>query len=124
MRTGLRRDLGAKLCDQWLRAAQLGEYCDFSSTLAIWLPSDFSANFVAATFQDRLRLAWRSANMGVDEVRVLRPPGAGALTGYAVPSSRADLMVAPILAPAANAFHRRHRFADFEVGEPNSLAFH
>src|SRR3546814_4253860 len=29
IRTGLRRDLGAKLFDQWLRAAQLGEYCDF-----------------------------------------------------------------------------------------------
>src|SRR3546814_1817254 len=57
IRTGLRRDLGAKLFDQWLRAAQLGEYCDFSRTLEIWLPSDFSANFVAANFQDRLRLA-------------------------------------------------------------------
>src|SRR3546814_17963012 len=86
IRTGLRRDLGAKLFDQWLRAAQLGEYCDFSRTLEIWLPSDFSANFVAANFQDRLRLAWRSANMGVDEVRVLRAPGAGALKAYAVPS--------------------------------------
>src|SRR3546814_16636674 len=110
MRTGLRRDLGAKLCDQWLRAAQLGEYCEFSRTLEIWLPSDFSANFVAANFQDRLRLAWRSANMGVDEVRVLRAPGAGALQASAVPSTGAEIMVAPIAAPAVNAFQQRHTF--------------
>src|SRR3546814_511059 len=124
IRTGLRRDLGAKLFDQWLRAAQLGEYCDLSRTLEIWLPSDFSANFVAANFQDRLRLAWRSANMGVDEVRVLRAPGAGALKAYAVPSTGDEIMVAPIAEPAVNAFQPRHSFDDFVVGESNSLAFH
>src|SRR3546814_9059106 len=106
------------------RAAQLGEYCDFSRTLEIWLPSDFSANFVAANFQDRLRLAWRSANMGVDEVRVLRAPGAGALKAYAVPSTGDEIMVAPIAEPAVNAFQPRHSFDDFVVGESNSLAFH
>src|SRR3546814_382204 len=95
IRTGLRRDLGAKLFDQWLRAAQLGEYCDFSRTLEIWLPSDFSANFVAANFQDRLRLAWRSANMGVDEVRVLRAPGAGALKAGSEEETGDEIMVAP-----------------------------
>src|SRR3546814_11448933 len=89
-----RRDLGAKLFDQWLRAAQLGEYCDLSRTLEIWLPSDFSANFVAANFQDRLRLAWRSANMGVDEVCVRRAPGAGALKTDAHHSTGMALMVA------------------------------
>src|SRR3546814_5079639 len=104
------------------RAAQLGEYCDFSRTLEIWLPSDFSANFVAANFQDRLRLAWRSANMGVDEVRVLRAPGAGALKAYAVPSTGDEIMVAPIAEPAVNAFQPRHSFDDFVVGESNSLA--
>lgn len=124
IRTGLRRDLGAKPFDQWLRAAQLGDYCDLSRTLEIWLPSDFSANFVAANFQDRLRLAWRSANMGVDEVRVLRAPGAGALKAYAVPSTEDEIMVHPIAEPAVNAFQPRHSFDDFVVGESNSLAFH
>src|SRR3546814_15180288 len=61
IRTGLRRDLGAKLFDQWLRAVQLGEYCDLSRTMEIWLPSDFSADFVSANFHARIRRGWLRA---------------------------------------------------------------
>ena len=32
IRAGLRRDLGSKLFDQWLRAARPGDYCDLSRT--------------------------------------------------------------------------------------------
>src|SRR3546814_11621817 len=62
--------------------------------------------------------------MGVDEGRVLRAPGAGALKAYAVPSTGDEIMVAPIAEPAVNAFQPRHSFDDFVVGESNSLAFH
>lgn len=123
IRAGLRRDLGAKLFDQWLRAARLGEYCDLSNTLDIWLPSDFSANFVAANFQDRLRLAWRSANIGVDDVRVRRAPGTAGLQAYQAPQAEAPAVT--VLAPApATGFQPRHDFASFVVGESNQLAFH
>src|SRR3546814_13824412 len=66
IRTGLRRDLGAKLFDPWLRSAKLGEYDDFSRTMAIWLPSDFSAHLVAAKFLDRSRLGGRRAKSAVN----------------------------------------------------------
>lgn len=126
IRAGLRRDLGAKLFDQWLRTARLGEYCDLSRTLDIWLPSDFSANFVAANFQDRLRLAWRSANIGVDDVRVRRAPGTAGLQAYKAPEADAATTVklAPPVAANATGFQPRHDFGSFVVGQSNQLAFH
>lgn len=124
IRTGLRRDLGSKLFDQWLRAASLGEYCDLSRTLQIWFPSDFSANFVAANFQDRLRLAWRSVNIGVDDVRIMRAPNATALQAYSAPvAGPVPIGMAPD-EPAAGVFQPRYSFDSFVVGESNSLAFH
>lgn len=131
IREGLRRDLGARQFDQWLKAARLGSYCDISRTVEIWLPSDFSANFVSANFADRLRLAWRSLRVGVEDVRVLRAPnGAAAIDRYQSPAepdvSSAD--VAPVVIAAASAaptdrFQPRHDFASFVVGETNRLAF-
>ena len=124
IRAGLRRDLGSKLFDQWLRSARLGEYCDLSRTLEIWLPSDFSANFVAANFQDRLRLAWRSANLGVDGVRVMRGPDGVALQAYSAPLGAPVPVVVLTPEPAANSFQPRYCFDSFVTGESNRLAFH
>ena len=57
IRAGLRRDIGARMFDQWLKAAQLGDYCPESQTLDLLFASDFSANFVSGQFGDRLRMA-------------------------------------------------------------------
>lgn len=124
IRGGMRRDLGGKLFDQWLRSARVGEYCDLSRTLEIWLPSDFSANFVAANFQDRLRLAWRSANIGVDDVRIMRGPDVAALQAYSAPVGTPMPVVLASAELAASGFQARYSFDDFVVGESNSLAFH
>lgn len=57
IRTGLRRDIGARMFDQWLKPARLGDYCPDSQTLDLHFASDFSANFVSGQFGDRLRMA-------------------------------------------------------------------
>src|SRR3546814_16359593 len=62
--------------DQWLKAAQLGDYCPESQTLDLLFASDFTANFVSGQFGDRLRMAWRCAGAGVRELRLLRAPNA------------------------------------------------
>ncbi len=99
IRAGLRRDVGARMFDQWLKPVRLGDYCAESQTLDLLVASDFSANFVSGQFGDRLRMAWRSAGAGVREVRLRRAP----------------------VAIASN-FLPRHGFADFVVGETNRLA--
>ncbi|CAN5218548.1 chromosomal replication initiator protein DnaA [soil metagenome] len=122
IRTGLRRDVGARMFDQWLKPARLGDYCPLSQTLDIWVSSDFSANFVSGQFGDRLRLAWRAADAGVREVRVLRAPDTAAPRVLTAPEAPAVPVDAMPPAPVVSGFRPRHDFTSFVTGESNALA--
>ena len=50
---GLRKDLGHQLFSQWIRPIQLGNFCKDTGTLNLYLPTDFSANWVQDRFLDR-----------------------------------------------------------------------
>lgn len=120
IRAGLRRDIGARMFDQWLKPVRLGDYCPESQTLDLCVASDFSANFVSGQFGDRLRMAWRAAGAGVREVRVRRAPdavGPRLLEVVHVEPAPAQ----PVQRSAAN-FQPRHAFADFIIGDSNRLA--
>ncbi len=122
IRTGLRRDVGAKMFDQWLKPARLGEYCAFSQTLDILVASDFSATFVTGQFGDRLRLAWRAANAGVRDVRIVRAPDAAAPRIMSAPVQEAPAEEASAPTLNTSGFRPRHAFASFIIGESNQLA--
>jgi chromosomal replication initiator protein len=66
IRTGLRRDCGARTFDGWLKPAELGGFDGDSGELEIVMPSQFMADWVRSHFGERLALAWRS---------LLRPMG-------------------------------------------------
>ena len=68
---GLRKDLGHQLHSQWIKPIQLGTFCKETGTLDLFLPTEFSANWVTDRFADRLSLAWKIAR---SEVR-LGPSG-------------------------------------------------
>ncbi|WP_242130014.1 chromosomal replication initiator protein DnaA [Sphingobium sp. Sx8-8] len=125
IRAGLRRDIGVRMFDQWLKAAQLGDYCPESQTLDLLFASDFTANFVSGQFGDRLRMAWRCAGAGVREVRLRRAPNAVGPRVLELPQAETppvpDAASLP-QAPASN-FQPRHSFVDFVTGETNHLAF-
>ncbi|MBH1992310.1 MAG: chromosomal replication initiator protein DnaA [Sphingomonadaceae bacterium] len=122
IRAGLRRDIGARMFDQWLKPVRLGDYCPESQTLDLCVASDFSANFVSGQFGDRLRMAWRSAGVGVREVRLCRAADADG------PRLLEIVHIEPTVAPApqpvviASNFQPRHGFGDFVTGESNQLA--
>ncbi|MFK4792639.1 chromosomal replication initiator protein DnaA [Sphingobium sp. ZW T5_29] len=125
IRAGLRRDIGARMFDQWLKAARLGEYCPESQTLDLLFTSDFTANFVSGHFGDRLCMAWRSAGAGVREVRLRRAPnavGPRLLEIVATPELSDASEVDSHEGPAACNFQPRHGFEDFVTGETNQLA--
>jgi chromosomal replication initiator protein len=129
IRAGLRRDVGARLFDQWLRTAAVGDYCPDSESLDLLFSSDFVANFVSGQFGDRIRLAWRAANVGVREVRLRRAPdGVGLRTLTAVPAAPIEAeeapqaVSAPHPSPVQCNFLPRHRFDEFVTGESNQLA--
>jgi chromosomal replication initiator protein len=72
---GLRKDLGQQLHSQWIKPIQLGNFCKETGTLDLFLPTEFSANWVGDRFADRLSLAWKIARPDVRHVRISVHPG-------------------------------------------------
>ncbi len=78
---GLRKDLGQQLHSQWIKPIQLGSFAKDSGTLDLFLPTEFSANWVADRFADRLSLAWKIARPDIRNVRISVSPGRRAPAG-------------------------------------------
>jgi len=125
IRTGLRRDCGARTFDGWLRPITLGEYDEDSGSLRLELPSQFMADWVQTHFADRLSLAWRSTLPSVRQVVI----GAG---GEGVhPARMSEIPAPPEPAPAAAEdkglyaaqLEPRYRFENFVIGKANEVAF-
>ena len=57
IRTGLRRDCGARTFDGWLKPAELGAFDGDAGELEIIMPSQFMADWVQSHFGERLALA-------------------------------------------------------------------
>ena len=72
---GLRKDLGHQLHSQWIRPIQVGGFCEDTGALELYLPTDFSANWVKDRFHDRLSLAWKIARSEVRTVEIKVHPG-------------------------------------------------
>ena len=72
---GLRKDLGHQLHSQWIRPIQVGGIDKDTGTLDLFLPTEFSANWVKDRFADRLSLAWKIARSEVRDVRIQVHPG-------------------------------------------------
>jgi len=122
IRTGLRRDLGGRVFDQWLRGVGVGPLCSRTQTLDLLAPSAFVASYVASNYGQRLRLAWRAANVGVADVRILRSASAPEVLEVA-PAEAAEPASQPQpLTRIRNGFEPRHDFATFVVDESNALA--
>jgi chromosomal replication initiator protein len=78
---GLRKDLGHQLYSQWIKPIQLGSLCKQSGTLDLYLPNEFSANWVSDRFADRLSLAWKIARPDIRNVQISVMPGRRAMPG-------------------------------------------
>ena len=72
---GLRKDLGHQLHSQWIKPIQVGGFCKDSGTLNLYLPTEFSANWVQDRFADRLSLAWKIAKSDIRHVKIMVHPG-------------------------------------------------
>lgn len=117
--SGLRRDLGAQIYGQWIRSIELGDFCDLTGTLELQLPSEFSASWVQDHYADRIRLAWRTANATVKQLKIRARPGSARIeklrddtTSPAVPKTKVQLQLDP-----------RMTFDNFVKGQTNVLAY-
>lgn len=124
VRAGLRRDIGARLYDQWIRTLTLGTFCPMSGTLDLESPSDFSANYVSGNFTSRICLAWRAAQVGVRDVRVVKARGAAESVSVAPLPEPTPAPAAPVVETGERPrrFEPRHDFDSFMTDESNILA--
>ena len=125
IRGGLRRDVGARTFDGWLKPAQLGDYDADSGQLDLVLPSQFMADWVTSHFGERLALAWKTTLPLVRSVRLVAAPDGPKPSPLLVMED----IPAPRPAPVASGngrdaprFDPRYRFDTFVIGKANEVA--
>ncbi len=122
IRAGLRRDVGARSFDGWLKPASLGPFDGESGEIEIHMPSQFMADWVTSHFGDRLELAWRTVLPIVRSVRIIAcadaPKPAPLLVMEEIPAPPAPAE----RRPDAPNFDPRYRFETFIVGKANEVA--
>jgi len=124
VRTGLRRDCGARTFDHWLKPIGLGRFRAREATVEMVLPSAFMARWVESHFAERLTLAWRAAGCGVRAVDIVAGDSAEERSVYALPAEvEAVEPEAPVVAPASGCLlDPRFTFDNFVSGDANALA--
>ena len=120
IRTGLRRDIGARAFDQWMGRVRVRSYCPVDGAVVLALPSAFVANWVARNYADRLMLAWRTVLSDVKAVRIVTDEG-DTTVYQAVPVLENDETV-PVPVATAPLFDSRYTFDSFVVGDTNRIA--
>jgi len=124
IRSGLRRDCGARTFDGWLRPIALGGFDADAGVLRLELPSQFMADWVQTHFAERLALAWRAALPAVR--RIVVGVGASAPRTAAeveIPAPAASAPTARDKGLYAVALEPRYIFDNFVVGKANEVAF-
>jgi len=127
---GLKKDLGPQLHNQWIKPIQVGSFCNETGTLDLFLPTEFSANWVSDRFADRLSLAWKIARAEVRQVRISVHPRRRAMPDLRLPGQSADAAArapAPVstieaLSGASAGLDPSLTFAEFVSGAGNVLA--
>ena len=124
---GLRRDLGGRTFDHWLKPVRFADYCTLSGVVTLETVSRFSANWINERFGDRLELAWRQQLPAVRGVTVrggaAADDRASALAASPMPRFDAPLAApTPAANPALLGFDPRLSFDRFVVARSNILA--
>ena len=128
VRAGLRKTIGARTFDGWLKPLVLTAFDQSSGEIRLTAPSSFMANWVETHFADHLLQAWRATLPGVTQLVV-----DGASDGTR-PLSQAlnelQAAVPPSAPPTQRAtagestpFESRYTFDSFVVGKANEVAY-
>ncbi len=130
IRASLRKSIGARTFDGWLKPLALAGFDAATGELRLAAPSSFMANWVETHFRDQLLAAWRAMLPAVRHLIIL-----GSVDGV---RQIAELDEAPPLAfdaadaaPAApivgaadsGPFEPRYSFENFVVGKANEVAY-
>ncbi|QEH78569.1 chromosomal replication initiator protein DnaA [Sphingomonas sp. C8-2] len=133
IRASLRRSIGVRTFDGWLKPLTLGD-CDLASgTLKLVAPSEFMANWATTHFVDHLLQGWRALLPQVRHVSIV-PASAGErpalFSAVPVVASAAEVPAAEetVAAPGDDVrcgtpLEARYTFDSFVVGKANEVAY-
>jgi len=130
IRTGLRRSIGVRTFDGWLKPLTLGD-CDLTSgTLKLIAPSEFMANWATTHFIDHLLQGWRALLPQIRHVSIISIPVADRPGLFSAPAPAA-IVEAPVEVEApvidevrcGTPLEARYTFDSFVVGKANEVAY-
>ncbi len=131
IRANLRRSVGARTFDGWLKPLTLGE-CDLvSGAVSLNAPSEFMANWVNTHFIEHLRHGWRALLPQIDHVTI-SAAAAGDRTVLFSAEPAAPAVEQAVNAPArpvvepqrcGTPLEARYTFDSFVVGKANEVAY-
>ena len=122
VRAAMRRDIGARGYDQWLKPAALIGFCDIDHVVRLALPSAFMASWVTSQYSERLILTWQHFMPDVRGVRIEVSSSVGL---YQAPAP--ELLVDALPAPTVHDAKRfvpnpKFTFGHFLTGASNTIA--
>jgi chromosomal replication initiator protein len=126
IRASLRKSIGVRTFDGWLKPLTLGGFDAVSGTVTLAAPSDFMANWVSTHFAEQLIQAWRAMLPQVETVTVEAAAGSArpVLFTVAAPETpAAPEAAAPPAASGSTPLEPRYTFDSFVVGKANEVAY-
>ena len=132
IRAGLRRSIGVRTFDGWLKPLTLGD-CDLGAgTLKLVAPSEFMANWATTHFVDHLLQGWRALLPQIRHVSIV-PASATERSAMFAAADAVEEAAPAAAAPAPPAIESgprcgtplepRYTFDSFVVGKANEVAY-
>ncbi len=129
IRSSLRRSIGVRTFDGWLKPLALGD-CDLvAGTLNLIAPSEFMANWVNTHFAEHLAHGWRALLPQVRSVAIVSASSSersamfSAAAAEAAEAETPDLPVEEALPRYGTPLEGRYTFDSFVVGKANEVAY-
>lgn len=126
IRSGLRRDLGSRTFDHWLKPMTFAGVETETGIVHLELPSHFMADWVSEHYADRLRFAWRAVLPVVRDIAIVAAAGASRPALFVIEEDNGK----PPLLDAVPGPERSigtpleisYTFANFVSGQANQIA--
>ena len=119
VRDALRKSIGARSFDHWLKPVQFIAFCHEDSAVRLSLPSEFMASWVRSHHGDRLLQAWRGVVPHVRAIRI-ETGNVHEAKRYEAPANPIETIIEPSI--DQHRFDPRLTFANFVSGPSNSIA--
>ena len=119
VRDALRKSIGARSFDHWLKPVQFIAFCHEDSAVRLSLPSEFMASWVRSHHGDRLLQAWRAVVPHVRAIRI-ETGNVHEAKRYEAPANPIETIIEPSI--DQHRFDPRLTFANFVSGPSNSIA--